>query len=155
MKTFSDAASLLEAEGQSLGATAWLQIDQPRIDQFANATGDHQWIHVDPERAKDGAFGGTVAHGYLTLSLVNYFLPQLMTVNNLLMGVNYGCDRVRFPAPVKCGAQIRGVGEITKVDALPNGAVQAVVRVTVEVKGSDRPGCVVDTISRYTFKRTE
>lgn len=152
MNTFSDAASLLAAEGRSLGVTDWMSIEQDRINLFADATGDHQWIHVDPERAKDGPFGGTVAHGYLTLSLVNYFLPQLMTVENLMMGVNYGCDRVRFPAPVKCGSRIRGVGEITRVEELPNGAVQAVVRVTVEVEGSDRPGCVVDTISRYTFK---
>lgn len=151
MNTFSDAASLLAAEGQSLGVTEWLKIDQDRIDLFADATGDHQWIHVDPERAKDGPFGGTVAHGYLTLSLVNFFLPQLMTVENLLMGVNYGCDRVRFPAPVKSGALIRGAGEITRVETLASGAVQVVVRVTVEVKGSERPGCVVDTISRYTF----
>lgn len=152
MNTFSDAASLLAAEGCSLGVTDWMEVDQDRINLFADATGDHQWIHVDPERAKDGPFGGTVAHGYLTLSLVNYFLPQLMTVDNLVMGVNYGCDRVRFPAPVKSGSRIRGAGEITRVEELTNGAVQAVVRVTVEVEGSDRPGCVVDTISRYTFK---
>lgn len=151
MNTFSDAASLLAAEGRSLGVTDWIEIDQDRINLFADATGDHQWIHVDPERAKKGPFGGTVAHGYLTLSLVNYFLPQLMTVDNLMMGVNYGCDRVRFPAPVKCGSRIRGTGEISRVEELANGAVQAVVRVTVEVEGSDRPGCVVDTISRYTF----
>lgn len=148
---FSNAASLQDAEGKSLGVTEWLQIDQDRIDTFADATGDHQWIHVDTEKAKDGPFGATVAHGYLTLSLVNYFLPQLMTVENLVMGVNYGCDRIRFPAPVVVGSKIRGEGEITRVESLPNGAVQVVVRVTVEIEGSDRPACVVDTISRYTF----
>jgi acyl dehydratase len=92
-----------------------------------------------------------VAHGYLTLSLVNYFLPQLMTVENLAMGVNYGCDRIRFPAPVIVGSRIRGAGEVTGVESLANGAVQVVVRVTIEIEGSDRPACVVDTISRYTF----
>lgn len=148
---FSSAAALEAAVGQSLGATDWLTVDQSRVDQFAEATGDDQWIHVDPERAKSGPFGGTIAHGYLTLSLVNFFLPQLMCVDNLLMGVNYGCDRVRFPAAVRVGARIRGAGEITSVETLSNGAVQVVVCVTVEVEGSDRPGCVVDTISRYTF----
>lgn len=151
MRSFSDAASLLAAEGDSLGVTDWLRVEQERVDLFAEATGDHQWIHVDPERAKAGPFGTTVAHGYLTLSLVNYFLPKLMTVDNLLMGVNYGCDRIRFPAPVTVGSLIRGAGEITRVEQLPNGAVQVVVKVSVEVKGSDRPGCVVETISRYTF----
>lgn len=134
-----------------MGATDWLLIEQDRIDTFADATGDHQWIHVDPVRAKDGPFGATVAHGYLTLSLVNYFLPQLMTVENLAMGVNYGCDRIRFPAPVIVGSRIRGAGEVTGVESLANGAVQVVVRVTIEIEGSDRPACVVDTISRYTF----
>lgn len=148
---FSSADSLEAAVGHSLGVTDWLAIEQDRIDQFADATGDHQWIHVDPERAKDGPFGATVAHGYLTLSLVNYFLPQLMTVENLAMGVNYGCDRIRFPAPVVVGSKIRGSGEITGVESLANGAVQVVVRVTIEIEGSERPACVVDTISRYTF----
>ncbi|CEA02586.1 dehydratase [Pseudomonas saudimassiliensis] len=152
--TFNNAAALEQAIGQSLGVTEWITIDQQRVDTFAEATGDHQWIHVDPEKARTGPFGGTIAHGYLTLSLVNYFLPQLMSVENLQMGVNYGCDRVRFPAPVKVGARIRGAGEITQVETLANGSVQVVVRVTVEVEGSERPGCVVDTISRYTFNQT-
>ncbi len=149
---FDNAEALAQVVGKPLGSTDWLVIEQHRVDRFAEATGDHQWIHVDPQRAVSGPFGGTIAHGYLTLSLVNYFLPQLMRVDNLQMGVNYGCDRVRFPAPVRVGARIRGVGEITQVDTLANGAVQVVVRVTVEVEGSDRPGCVVDTISRYTFQ---
>lgn len=152
--TFNNAAALEQAVGQSLGVTEWMTIEQQRVDTFAEATGDHQWIHVDPTKAKAGPFGGTIAHGYLTLSLVNYFLPQLMSVENLQMGVNYGCDRVRFPAAVRVGARIRGNGEITQVETLANGSVQVVVRVTVEVEGSDRPGCVVDTISRYTFNQT-
>lgn len=152
---FSDIASLEAAVGKSLGATEWLLIEQDRIDTFADATGDHQWIHVDPVKAKDGPFGATIAHGYLTLSLVNYFLPQLMTVENLAMGVNYGCDRIRFPTAVVVGSRIRGSGEVTGVESLANGSVQVVVRVTIEIEGSERPACVVDTISRYTFVANE
>ncbi|SDS07398.1 MaoC family dehydratase [Pseudomonas oryzae] len=147
---FSSAEQLLAAEGQDLGATDWLEIDQARVNLFAEATGDHQWIHVDPERAASGPFGGCIAHGYLTLSLVNLFLPQLIEVDNLRMGVNYGCDRVRFPAPVRVGARIRGRGEVVRVEQV-GAAVQATVRVSVEIEGGERPGCVVDTISRYTF----
>lgn len=148
---FESAEQLCNAVGRSLGVTDWLPVEQQRVNQFAESTGDHQWIHVDPERAVRGPFAGCIAHGYLTLSLVNFFLPQLMRVDNLLMGVNYGCDRVRFPAPVKVGARVRGNGVISSVEPLPNGALQVVVRVTVEIEGSDRPGCVVDTISRYTL----
>ncbi|MEQ6889095.1 MaoC family dehydratase [Halomonas sp. CS7] len=147
---FETPAALLAAQGQSLGVTDWLTITQERVDLFAEATGDHQWIHVDPERAKDGPFGGCIAHGYLTLSLVNLFLPQLIEVVNLAMGVNVGCDRIRFPAPVPVGARIRGRGEILEVAPI-KGSLQTIVRVTVEIEGSDRPGCVADTISRYTF----
>lgn len=148
----SSAAELLAAAGTKLGATDWLEITQERVNLFADATGDHQWIHVDPERAKDGPFGGCVAHGYLTLSLVNLFLPQLIRIDNMKMGVNVGTDRVRFPAPVKVGARIRGRGEILKVEAIGE-AVQSTVRVSIEIEGSERPGCVIDTISRYTFPR--
>lgn len=147
---YSSAEQLLAAEGQDLGTTDWIEIDQARVNLFAEATGDHQWIHVDPVRAASGPFGGCIAHGYLTLSLVNLFLPQLIQVDNLRMGVNYGCDRVRFPAPVKVGACIRGRGEVVRVEQV-GAAVQATVRVSVEIEGGERPGCVVDTISRYTF----
>ena len=147
---FSSAAGLLAAAGTDLGTTDWLEITQERVNLFADATGDHQWIHVDPERAKDGPFGGCIAHGYLTLSLANYFLPRLIHIDNMQMGVNVGSDRVRFPAAVKVGARIRGRGEILKVEVLGE-AVQSTVRVSIEIEGSDRPGCVIDTISRYTF----
>ncbi|MCC6075432.1 MaoC family dehydratase [Pseudomonas sp. GCM10022188] len=147
---FSSAEQLLAAQGRELGATDWIEIDQARVNLFAEATGDHQWIHVDPERAASGPFGGCIAHGYLTLSLVNLFLPQLIQVDNLRMGVNYGCDRVRFPAAVRVGARVRGRAEIVGVEAI-GAAVQATVRVSVEIEGGERPGCVVDTISRYTF----
>jgi acyl dehydratase len=145
---FAHPSDLLVAPGQQLGHTEWIVLQQDRIDLFADATGDHQWIHVDPEKAKDGPFGATIAHGYLTLSLANLFLPQLMEVQSVSMGVNYGCDRVRFPAPVKEGSRVRGVGEVISAEEV-KGAVQVVVRITVEVEGGDRPACVVDTISRF------
>ena len=145
---FSQPSELLDAVGRRLGYSDWLKIDQRRIDLFAEATGDHQWIHVDPERARQGPFGATIAHGYLTLSLANWFLPQLLQVRGISMGVNYGCDRVRFPAAVPVGSRLRGGGEITAVTSL-NGAVQVVVRMTIEIEGSERPACVIDTISRF------
>ena len=147
---FSSAGQLLAAQGLDLGRTDWLLLTQERIDLFAEATGDHQWIHVDPERAANGPFGACIAHGYLTLALANLFMPQLMQFDNLAMGVNYGSDRVRFPAPVKVGSHVRGHGQIVRVQMLGQ-AVEAVVRISVEIEGSERPGCVVDTISRYTF----
>jgi len=146
---FETPTDLHAAVGQHLGYSEWLEIHQDRIDLFAEATGDHQWIHVDPERAKDGPFGACIAHGYLTQSLVNYFLPQIVEVRGISMGVNYGADRLRFPAPVPVGSRIRGGGELISAEATKDGAVQAVVRVTVEIEGGDRPGCVIDTISRY------
>jgi len=145
---FSQPSELLGSVGQHLGYSDWLEIDQQRINLFADATGDHQWIHVDPERAREGPFGATIAHGYLTLSLANLFLPQIMEVQNVSMGVNYGCDKVRFPAPVPVGSRVRGGGEVLSVDEV-KGGVQVVVRITIEVEGSERPACIIDTISRF------
>ena len=131
-----------------LGYSDWLTIDQDRINLFADATGDHQWIHVDPVKAKEGPFGQCIAHGYLSLSLVNLFLPQIVEVQSLKMGVNYGCDKVRFPAPVPVDSRVRGGGEVINVEEV-KGGIQATIRVTVEIEGNDRPACVIDTISRY------
>lgn len=147
-KIYPTPAALIGAEGTKLGPTDWLEIDQARVNGFAEVTGDHQWIHVDTERAKDGPFGGTIAHGYLTMSLVNHFLPQLIDVLGFAHAVNVGADRLRFLAPVKVGSRIRGVGEIVSVEEI-KGAIQSVVRVTIEIEDSDKPACVVDTISRY------
>ena len=149
MSVFENPFELEKAVGRSLGESDWLEIDQKRIDLFAEATGDHQWIHVDPERAKEGPFGTTIAHGYLTQSLVNHFLPQIVEVRGISMGVNYGADRVRFPAPVPVGSRVRGGGELLEVERVKGGAVQAKIRVTVEIEGGERPGCVIDTISRF------
>ncbi len=147
---FESADALRAAVGRSLGPSAWLRIEQPRIDVFADATDDHQWIHVDVERAKQGPFGAPIAHGYLTLSLVNHFLPQLLSVPTARMGVNYGCNKVRFPAPVPVGSRIRAAGEIVEVEAI-QGGVQVVVRVHVEIEGVSKPACVADTVSRFLF----
>ena len=145
---FEKPADLLDAVGKHLGFSDWEAVDQQRIDQFANATGDHQWIHVDPEKAADGPFGKTIAHGYLTLSMANLFLPQVMQVDNTSMGVNYGCEKVRFPSPVPVGSRIRGGGEVMSAEEV-KGGIQVVVRMTIEIEGADRPACVVDTISRF------
>ena len=147
-RIFKTPADLKSALGEHLGYSDWLEMTQDRIDKFADATGDQQWIHVDPERAKQGPFGACIAHGYLTLALVNLFLPQIVEVQGISMGVNYGSDRLRFPAPVPVGSRIRGGAELTQVEEV-KGGVQATIRVTVEVEGQDRPACVVETISRY------
>ena len=144
---FTSPAALLEAVGTQFGPTDWLAIEQKRIDGFADATGDHQWIHVDPVRAQAGPFGVTIAHGYLTLSLVSLFLPKLLRVN-CRMGINYGLDKVRFPTHVPVGSRVRGRGELIGATEIADG-VQIVVRVTVERGGSEPPACVADTISRF------
>jgi acyl dehydratase len=141
-------SELLNTVGQTMGPTPLMVIDQQRIDQFAEATGDHQWIHVDPVRAADGPFGATVAHGYLTLSLANLFLPQLLQVNNVSMGVNYGADGIRFPNVVRVGSRISGRGEVISAEPHKTGA-KLVVRITIEVEGEQRPACIVDTISLF------
>ena len=146
---FKTPADLKNAIGQQLGTSDWLEIKQDRIDKFADATGDHQWIHVDPKRAKDGPFGACIAHGYLTQALVNHFLPQIMEVQGISMGVNYGADRLRFPAPVPVGSRVRGSAELLEAEDTKDGGIQTKVRVTVEIEGKDRPGCVIDTISRF------
>jgi acyl dehydratase len=145
---FETPRNLLNAVGTDLGVSQWLTIDQARIDKFADATGDHQWIHVDPERAATGPFGATIAHGYLTMSLSSRFLPELLTVERTSMGLNYGVDRVRFPAPVRVGSRVRARGEITAAEEV-KGGVQVTVRVTVEIEGSERPACVIDALCRF------
>jgi len=150
MPTIIDSpAALLDNIGQEMGPTDWLTIEQDRVNLFADATGDHQWIHVDPDRAAEGPFGGPIAHGYLTLSLASNFLPQLIEVQNMSMGINYGVNKVRFPSPVLVGSRIRARGQIVEVDDLGEGAVQAVIRVTIEIEDADKPAAVIETVSRY------
>jgi acyl dehydratase len=148
VKTFSGLDELVAAQGCQLGPTDWLEVTQDRVNLFADATGDHQWIHVDPERAASGPFGGTIAHGLLTLSLLPQFMKKLYTVENITMAVNYGYNKVRFITPVRVGAKIRARAEISKVDKL-EGAVQATVTTTVEIDGSEKPAAVAESIARF------
>ncbi|NRA09081.1 MAG: MaoC family dehydratase [Myxococcales bacterium] len=151
MQEFHAPEELREAVGQELGHSDWIEIEQERINLFADATDDHQWIHVDLEKAREGPFGAPIAHGYLTLSLVNHFLPQLMQVHGAKMGINYGCNKVRFPSPVAAGSRIRATGQITEVETVPGG-VQVVVRVSVENESGGKPACVAETVSRWIFE---
>ena len=137
------------AVGRHLGWSEWLEITQDRVDLFADATGDHQWIHVDPERAKaESPFGWPIAHGYLTLALSNLFLPQIVEVRGVSMGVNYGTGKIRFPAPVPVGSRVRGGAELVEVDEIAGG-VQTLMRITIEVEGGAKPACVIDSLSRW------
>ena len=145
---FNSPAELAPALGQVFGPTDWIAIDQDRINKFADATGDHQWIHVDVEKAKTGPFGSTVAHGFLTLSLTNLFLPQLIEVRGISMGINYGLNKIRFPAVVPAGSRIRGKGELISVES-QKGAVQSIMRITVEVEGNAKPACIAEAISLW------
>ena len=150
MREFHSLEELRAGVGTHLGYSDWLEITQDRVNEFADATGDHQWIHVDPQRARQGPFGTTIAHGYLTLSITNRWLGGLLRVPNATMGVNYGANKVRFPAPVPVGTRIRMGVEILAVDEVPGGA-QVTTRNTVEVEGGDKPACVVEAISRFLF----
>ncbi|MFI7010943.1 MaoC family dehydratase [Streptomyces sp. NPDC050145] len=147
-RVFKSVDELKGAVGEQLGYSDWAEITQERINLFAEATGDHQWIHVDPERAKDGPFGTTIAHGYLTLSLLPLFGPQLITVEGMKMGVNYGTNKVRFPAPVPVGSRLRASATITNVEDVAGG-VQVSVAFSVEREGGDKPVCVAESVSRY------
>jgi acyl dehydratase len=145
---FDNPDQLLDAVGKELGTSDWLTIEQDRIDTFADATGDHQWIHVDPEAAAEGPFGATIAHGYLTLALTNQFLPEIMRVDGASMGVNYGTNKVRFPQPVTVGSRVRASATITEAEEI-NGGVQVVVTISVEIEGQAKPACVVESVSRF------
>ena len=145
-------AAAMSAVGQDLGVTEWITITQERINTFADATGDHQWIHVDPERAKEGPYGACIAHGFLTLSLANLFLPQLIRYEHLKIGINYGCDKVRFPSPVLVNSRVRGRGQVLNAEMIKDNGVQVLVSISVEIEGASKPGCVVNAISRLYFE---
>ncbi|HVC14585.1 MAG TPA: MaoC family dehydratase [Acidimicrobiales bacterium] len=134
--------------GQHLGYSDYVLVDQERIDRFADATGDHQWIHVDPERAAAGPFGTTIAHGYLTLSLIPTLLPQLLRVEGVAFGVNYGCNKVRFPAPVPAGSELRLGAAVSSVEEI-EGGVQGVLDVVLEVRDAAKPSCAAQVVFRY------
>ncbi len=143
-----DGLSLLETmTGQRIGISPWHEVTQEQVDLFAEATGDRQWIHVDPERARSGPFGGPIAHGYLTLSMLPKLLSDMLRVSGVALTVNYGLNRVRFTSPVPVGARIRAVADVLRVDAVEGGA-QLSLSVTVEIEGSSKPACVAETITR-------
>jgi acyl dehydratase len=138
------------AVGTHLGHSEWITVTQEQVNLFAEATGDHQWIHVDVERAAAGPFGAPIAHGYLTLSLSNLFLPQIVEVRGASVGVNYGVDKVRFPGPVPVGSRLRGGAEL--IEAIDvNDWLQTLMRITIEREGGAKPVCVIDSISRWRF----
>ena len=150
MRTFATLAELEHLVGKELGVSDWIEVTQERIQLFADATGDHQWIHLDRERAKSGPFGTTIAHGFLTLSLLPEMSAKAFAVTDTRMGVNYGLNRVRFPAPVLSGSRLRGHFKLAKFERLEGGA-QLTVEVTMEREGSDKPVCVAESVGRrYT-----
>ncbi|CAM3543037.1 MaoC family dehydratase [Tsukamurella ocularis] len=146
--TISTPKELLGLVGQPLGTTEWLTIDQERVNLFADATGDHQWIHVDPEKAAAGPYGRTIAHGYLTLSLAPLLIAEALVVENVQAAVNYGLNKVRFPAPVPVGSRVRAAVELAGAQEKPAG-IEAVIRLTYEVDGADRPACIAETVVLY------
>jgi acyl dehydratase len=149
MTTIIEGIDGLKAKkGEHLGYSDWLEITQERVNEFAEATGDHQWIHVDPERAKAGPFGGPIAHGYLTISLAPMLLPQVMRVDGIQMGVNYGINKLRFPSPVPVGANLRVGAVLADVEDIAGGA-QVTIDLTFEVEGKDKPSCVAQAVYRY------
>ncbi|WP_426567948.1 MaoC family dehydratase [Streptomyces canus] len=146
--TVNGLDELKKLAGSDLGTSEWIEVTQERIDTFADATGDHQWIHVDPERAKDGPFGAPIAHGYLTLSLFIPLFTELLDVQGVTTKVNYGLNKVRFPSPVKAGSRIRLAGKLAEVEEVPGG-VQITVDGTIEIEGAPKPAAVLQSLSRF------
>ncbi len=152
MRTFESLAELEAVVGQEVAVGDWITIDQQRVERFADATDDHQWIHVDPERARRGPFGGPIAHGFLTLSLLPHLMAEAISIRNTVMGVNYGLNKVRFPAPVPVGSRLRGRFRLLSVEHLPpqmgHPGAQIVWESTIEREGSDKPVCVAESVAR-------
>ncbi|MCO5120267.1 MAG: MaoC family dehydratase [Burkholderiaceae bacterium] len=148
MREFDTIAEMANHVGEELGTSDWMVVTQSMIDMFADATGDHQWIHVDPERAAKGPFGATIAHGFLTLSLLPKLAGDAVRIKNQKMGVNYGLNRVRFTAPVRAGSRVRGRATLVGFEPLPNNGAQVTTSVVIELEGSDKPACVAEAIAR-------
>lgn len=148
MRVFENLAELKPLVGEEIAVSDWVKVTQQRIDQFAEATGDHQWIHVDPQRAAAGPFGATIAHGFLTLSMMPMFAENAIEFRNVRMSVNYGLNRVRFTSPVPVDSELRGRFRLVAVDDIGDNGVQVTTEVTIERKGSDRPVCVAESIAR-------
>ncbi len=146
--TVENPSDLIALTGQTLGTTDWFDVTQAEVNMFADATGDHQWIHTDPDRAKDGPFGRTIAHGYLTLALTSRILEQLVVVENMNAALNYGLNKVRFPSPVPVGSKMRATASVVSAQQKPAG-LEVVFGLTYEVEGSARPACVADVVVLY------
>mgnify|MGYP006173009003 CR=1 FL=1 len=154
-REFSHPNEMHKYVGQEIGVSDWVDVSQEHINQFAEATGDHQWIHVDVERAKKDMPGGkTIAHGNLTFSVISTFARDVLKIENMRNGINYGCNKVRFTSPVPAGSRVRARAKLIAADPMDKGGVRLTNQVTIEIEGGDRPGCVIDTISRYTFHST-
>ena len=151
MRIYQGAEELEKGLGEELGPSDWFVVDQERINGFADFTEDHQWIHVDPERAASGPFGAPIAHGFLTLSLLPYLSSQLRQIEGARMSVNYGLNKVRFPNPVRVGSRIRALATVTEVERTKDGAIQLVLRTTIEIEGASKPACVAEMVSRHYF----
>jgi acyl dehydratase len=149
MATTIQVQDLKAHAGEHLGHSDWHEITQEQVNQFADATGDHQWIHVDPERAKSGPFGGTIAHGYLTMSLAPAYLQEVWQVEGMKMGLNYGINKLRFPSPVPVGSKLRLGATLASVEEVGGGGLQATLEVTFEIEGQDKPACVAEVVYRY------
>ena len=147
MRTITGLEELKEAQGQELGVSDWHQVTQKDIDAFADVTGDHQWIHVDPERAKETPFGGTIAHGYYTLSLAPMFSEQVFKMDGFAFAINYGLNKVRFPAPVRVDSKVRMRAKLAELESIPGGA-QMIMELTFEREGGDKPVCVAQSVVR-------
>ncbi len=150
MRVFSDVDDIYAAKGESLGTSEWHTITQEQVNQFAEATLDHQWIHVDPDRAAQGPFGTTIAHGFLTLSLLSALNTQTYRFEGVKMGINYGLNKVRFPNPVRVGSRVRSHTELTDVTEVAGG-LQLTIKSTVEIEGEDKPACVAEGLSRLVL----
>ncbi|QUH00585.1 MaoC family dehydratase [Saccharopolyspora erythraea] len=150
MRVFANRDEVVAAKGEKLGTSDWLTITQQQVDQFADATLDHQWIHIDAERAAQGPFGGTIAHGFLTLSLLPALNAQTYRFEGVKMGINYGLNKVRFPHPVPVGARVRSHTELADVAENDQG-LQLTINVTIEIEGVDKPACVAESLSRLVF----
>ena len=148
MRVFQSAADLADAVGEAIGPGPWHVVEQSRVDMFAEATGDHQWIHVDEARAAASPFGGTIAHGYLTLSLTSYFALQIARYEGFSMAVNYGADKVRFITPVPVGKRVRCGAELLEVTDV-SGGIQTKILLTVEIEGVEKPACVIESLTRW------
>jgi acyl dehydratase len=149
MRTFESVDELVAAKGEELGSSEWVTISQDEVNLFADATGDHQWIHVDAEKAAKGPFGTTIVHGFMTLALLPRLMHQIFAVNGIKMGINYGLNKVRFPSPVPVGSKVRATSTLTDTQDVGQGTVQVTVTTAIEIEGAAKPACVAESILRY------